>query len=176
MIDVAKLYFIKGDAGDLTILDLFSDDVQLYFPKFGTRIGKNEIVAFIQGLMGDLGGLKHEVEHYNYIALGNTVVVEGAESGVMKNGSQWPVEGRSEGRFCNVFEFQKKRLTMAADPARVIGAQWLNRAVSAYFNYLAVPGNLKLLSGFRKPYADTGVRISGNAASEIGCNGLASGG
>jgi len=119
MIEIAKLYFTKGDAGDLTILDLFSDDVQLYFPKFGTRTGKNEVVAFIQGLMGNLGGLKHDVEQYTYIAVGNTVVVEGTESGVMKNGSHWPVEGRSEGRFCNVFDFSNdliSRVHIYVDP------------------------------------------------------------
>lgn len=119
MINTAKLYFIKGDAGDLTILDLFSDDVQLYFPKFGTRTGKQEVIAFIQGLMGNLGTLKHEVERYNYIAVGNTVVVEGTESGLMKDGSQWPVAGRSEGRFCNVFEFTNdliSRVHIYVDP------------------------------------------------------------
>lgn len=119
MIEIAKLYFIKGDAGDLTILDLFSDDVQLYFPKFGTRTGKNEVVAFIQGLMGNLGDLKHDVEKYTYIAVGNTLVVEGIESGMMKNGSPWPVEGRSEGRFCNVFEFSNdliSRVHIYVDP------------------------------------------------------------
>ena len=35
------------------------------------------------------------------------------------------------------------------EPIRVQG-QWLTRVVSGYFNYHAVPGNLKLLSGFRK--------------------------
>ena len=35
------------------------------------------------------------------------------------------------------------------EPIRMQG-QWLNRVVSGYFNYYAVPGNLVRLSGFRK--------------------------
>lgn len=35
------------------------------------------------------------------------------------------------------------------EPIRAQG-QWLTRMASGYFNYHAVPGNLKLLSGFRK--------------------------
>ncbi|MDF5890248.1 hypothetical protein P4A93_01175 [Pseudomonas syringae pv. syringae] len=34
------------------------------------------------------------------------------------------------------------------EPVRVVG-QWLNRVVSVYFNYYAVPGNLMRLGGFR---------------------------
>ncbi|WP_406227060.1 nuclear transport factor 2 family protein [Pseudomonas siliginis] len=106
LIEITKQYFLKGDAGDMTILDLFTDGVQFYFPKFGTRTGKDQVIAFVQGLMGQLEKLEHNVESYNYIANGQTVVVEGTEKGVAKNGAHWPAEGNaSEGRFCNVFEF-----------------------------------------------------------------------
>jgi len=110
-IEMAKQYFLKGDAGDQTILNMFTDNVQLYFPKFGTRSGKGEVIAFIRGLLGKLESLKHEVDTYNYIASGNLVVVEGTESGVMKDGTTWPVAGGSEGRFCNVFEFDGDLIT-----------------------------------------------------------------
>lgn len=119
LIDITKLYFGKADAGDPSILELFSDDVQLFFPKFGTRTGKEQVVAFVQGLMSQLDSLKHDVDTYNYIASGRIVVVEGTESGVAKNGEHWPVAGRSEGRFCNVFEFTGtliSRLHIYVDP------------------------------------------------------------
>ncbi|QVW21903.1 nuclear transport factor 2 family protein [Pseudomonas hormoni] len=119
LIDITKLYFGKADAGDPSILDLFSDDVQLFFPKFGTRTGKEQVVAFVQGLMSKLNSLKHDIDTYNYIASGRIVVVEGTESGVAKNGENWPVDGRSEGRFCNVFEFTGtliSRLHIYVDP------------------------------------------------------------
>lgn len=119
LIEITKLYFAKADAGDASILELFSDDVQLFFPKFGTRKGKEQVVAFVQGLMTQLDSLKHDTETYNYIASGPIVVVEGTESGIAKNGKHWPVDGRSEGRFCNVFEFKGSlisRLHIYVDP------------------------------------------------------------
>ncbi|HTN04106.1 MAG TPA: hypothetical protein VL132_19605 [Planctomycetaceae bacterium] len=50
---------------------------------------------------------------------GDHVIVEGFESGVMADGTPWPVEGRSEGRFANVFEFDGdliKRVHIYVDP------------------------------------------------------------
>jgi hypothetical protein len=35
-----KQYFISADAGQPDVLDLFTDEVQIYFPKFGSRKGK----------------------------------------------------------------------------------------------------------------------------------------
>lgn len=119
LIEITKLYFGKADAGDPSILDLFSEDVQLFFPKFGTRTGKAKVIEFVQGLMSKLDSLNHDVETYNYVANGQIVVVEGTESGVAKNGQHWPVEGISEGRFCNVFEFTGtliSRLHIYVDP------------------------------------------------------------
>ncbi|SMQ30406.1 Ketosteroid isomerase-related protein [Pseudomonas helmanticensis] len=119
LIEITKLYFGKADVGDPSILDLFSDDVQLFFPKFGTRTGKAQVVEFVQGLMSKLESLKHDVGTYNFIASGQIVVVEGTESGVAKNGEHWPVEGKSDGRFCNVFEFSGtliSRLHIYVDP------------------------------------------------------------
>ncbi|TFW09949.1 nuclear transport factor 2 family protein [Oxalobacteraceae bacterium OM1] len=111
LIALTKQYFVKGDAGDPSVLEMFSDQVQVYFPKFGTRTGKAAVLNFVQGLLGNLQSLTHAVESYNYLVVGNTVVVEGTESGVMRDGTSWPVEGRSEGRFCNVFEFDGDLIT-----------------------------------------------------------------
>jgi len=105
-IALAKEYFRKGDTGDTTIINMFSDDVEFYFPKFGTRSGKAAVGAFVQGLLGQVQSLQHYPDEYNYIASGDFVVVEGWESGVAKDGTAWPVTGRSDGRFCNVFRFR----------------------------------------------------------------------
>jgi ketosteroid isomerase-like protein len=101
-----KNYFRKGDAGDAALLDMFTDDIELYFPKFGTRTGKAAVAAFVQGLLGRVQSLRHDPDQYTYIASGDFVVVEGSESGVMTDGTTWPVPGRSDGRFCNVFRFR----------------------------------------------------------------------
>jgi ketosteroid isomerase-like protein len=105
-VDMVKEYFRKGDAGDATIIDMFTDDVELYFPKFGTRSGKQGVGAFVQGLLGAVKGLQHYEDEYTYIAAGDFVVVEGRESGVTKDGTPWPVKGRTDGHFCNVFRFR----------------------------------------------------------------------
>lgn len=105
-IERVKDYFRKGDAGDITIVDMFTDDVELYFPKFGTRTGKRAIADFVQGLMRHLQSIQHYPDRYTYIASADFLVVEGWESGLSKDGIIWPVPGRSEGRFCNVFRFR----------------------------------------------------------------------
>lgn len=105
-IALAKEYFRKGDAGDPTILDMFTSDVEIYFPKFGIRSGKEGVGTFVQGLLGQVQSLKHYPDDYNYVAAGDFVVVEGYESGVAKDGTAWPSPGRSDGRFCNVFRFR----------------------------------------------------------------------
>ena len=106
-----KDYFRKGDAGDATLLEIFTDDIELYFPKFGTRTGKAAVAAFVQGLLGQVQSLRHYPDRYTYVASGDFVVVEGWESGVMKDGTAWPVPGRSDGRFCNVFRFRGDRVS-----------------------------------------------------------------
>lgn len=110
-IAIVKEYFRKGDAGDATIIDMFSDDIELYFPKFGTRVGKQAVGAFVQGLLGHVQHLKHYQDDYTYICAGDVVVVEGWESGVLKDGTAWPVKGRTDGRFCNVFRFRGDQIS-----------------------------------------------------------------
>lgn len=105
-IAIAKEYFRRGDAGDATIINMFTDDVEFYFPKFGTRSGKAAVGAFVRGLLSQVQSLQHYQDEYTYIASGDFVVVEGWESGVAKGGAAWPVKGRSDGRFCNVFRFR----------------------------------------------------------------------
>jgi ketosteroid isomerase-like protein len=110
-IALIKEYFRRGDAGDPAILDMFTDDVELRFPKFGQRSGKAAVAAFAQGLLGQLKSLKHYPDDYTYIADGDFVVAEGWETGELKDGSPWPVAGRSDGKFCNVFRFRGRLIS-----------------------------------------------------------------
>lgn len=61
-----------------------------YFPKFGTRTGKEAVGTFIQRLLGQVQSLQHYPDVYSYIAAGDVVVAEGFESGVAKDGGRWP--------------------------------------------------------------------------------------
>jgi hypothetical protein len=117
--EVAVQYFRLVDAGDPAVIDLFVDDAQMFYPKFGYARGKAEIGAFARGLSRGVSRLHHEIDDFNVIAIGEYVVVEGAEHGLTSSGIDFP-DGRSSfGVFCNVFEFEGaliKRVHIYVDP------------------------------------------------------------
>ena len=116
---IVKSYFEKIDHGDESITDIMTDDVQTYFPKFGVSVGKAEFMEAAKGLMGSLRSLRHDFDRMTLHFAGDHVIVEGFESGVMADGTPWPVPGKSEGRFANVFEFEGqliKRVFIYVDP------------------------------------------------------------
>ncbi len=118
-ISVAMDYFRKLDAGDPSMMELLTDDIQMYFPKFGVGYGKAEVGRAAQGMMSSLRKIEHDFERMNILVAGDHVVVEGFEGGISSDGKPWPVEGRSEGRYCNVFQFDGlkiKRLHIYVDP------------------------------------------------------------
>ena len=46
LVEIAIEYFKKVDAGDPSYLDLFSENVDFFFPKFGQAKGKDVLVEF----------------------------------------------------------------------------------------------------------------------------------
>jgi len=112
-------YFEKVDAGDASFLGLFDDNVEFFFPKFGTTRGKDSLIAFAGKMGASLGSIWHDIPGFNFIVSGQTVVVEGQEGGTMKDGTTWPDGDVSQGRFCSVFEFSGDLITrmyIYADP------------------------------------------------------------
>lgn len=83
-------YYQKVDAGDPSLIELFTDDVQFYFPKYGTARGKAAIVTFAERFGREIKSIGHDLDHFNYVASGNQVVVEGTASGVTQSGISWP--------------------------------------------------------------------------------------
>ena len=120
------LEFLKaGDNGGVTstggsVLDLFADDAQLYFPNWGLATGKEQISRFLS----DLGGtLKHAEHHYaqiNWVFSADTVVCEGTSHGEHRDGpwrASMPEWGA--GRWCDVFEIRDwkiQRIFVYLDP------------------------------------------------------------
>lgn len=49
--------------------------------------------------------------YFNFIVSGKNLVVEGQEGGVMRDGTHWPDNQISSGRFCSVFEFSDNLIT-----------------------------------------------------------------
>jgi ketosteroid isomerase-like protein len=123
---VALEYLKAFDRGGVTsdganILDLFADDAQVYFPKWGLANGKAEIGR----LFGDVGGtLKSIVHHYaefNWILSGSdTFACEGTSHGEHRDGP-WRAGAPDwgAGRWCDVFEvrdFKIQRIFIYLDP------------------------------------------------------------
>ena len=112
-------YFKKIDNGDSTYLELFTDDVDFFFPKFGQKKGKKALIEFGNRIGSSLISIWHDIDGFKIIKADNKVVVEGQEGGVMSDGTPWPDNNISIGRFCSVFEFNGKfisRMYIYVDP------------------------------------------------------------
>ncbi|MGV9703205.1 nuclear transport factor 2 family protein [Streptomyces sp. NPDC003483] len=108
--EVAIRYFRLVDSADPAILDLFTDDAQMFFPKFGIATGKDQIAAFAQGFASQIASIQHDIPGFNIISSGNYVVTEGSVHGTTTSGVAFPDGTSSYGLFCNVFEFEGKRI------------------------------------------------------------------
>ncbi len=108
---VALEYLKAYDHGGVTstggsILDLFADDAQVYFPKWGLAHGK----AQIGQLFGEVGGrgksITHDYAGFNWIFTGGDLFAcEGTSHGEHADGP-WRagVPEWGAGRWCDVFE------------------------------------------------------------------------
>src|SRR5258708_410601 len=80
---VALEYLKAFDHGGVTstggsILDLFADDAQVYFPKWGIAEGKAEIGKMFAEVGGTLKAIKHDYSSFNWVfSGGDTIVAEG---------------------------------------------------------------------------------------------------
>ncbi len=91
-----------------SILDLFADDAQVYFPKWGIANGKKEIGKLFGDVGGTLKSIRHDYSSFNWIFSGSDMVVcEGTSSGRHRNGP-WRagVPEWGAGRWCDVFEIR----------------------------------------------------------------------
>jgi len=99
-------YYRRADAGRSDVLDLFTDDFELYFPKFGVSRGKTAFGEFATGLLATLQSIAHDQARLSFITSGHTVVVEGTTRGVTRDGTAWEGGKTPGGRFCSVFAFR----------------------------------------------------------------------
>lgn len=47
-IAVAREYFVRVDQGRPDILELFQEDAEIYFPKFGFGLGRNSFLKWLK--------------------------------------------------------------------------------------------------------------------------------
>ena len=110
LVEVAKEYFRRMDAGREDVVDLFTEDVQIYFPKFGVASGKTAIFDLAARLLATLNEISHDVDRLTCVVQGDMVVTEGMTRGVTKSGVAWAGGETPGGRFCNVFHFRDGRI------------------------------------------------------------------
>ena len=129
---VALEYLKRLDRGE-NIFDLFADDAQVYFPKWGLANGRAEFEKMFSDLGSILSAIRHDYAYLNYIVQGDHVVVEGTSYGVTADGVEWRAGVTLAGRWCDVFEirdFKIQRVFIYLDPdyasADTARYPWLN--------------------------------------------------
>jgi ketosteroid isomerase-like protein len=91
-----------------SLLDLFADDAQVYFPKWGVANGKAEIVTLLTEFGPTLKSIKHDYDHFVWTTSGEgRIAVEGTSSGEHVDG---PWVGA---RWCDVFEIKGGKIQRA---------------------------------------------------------------
>ncbi|AXW87528.1 hypothetical protein AU509_15435 [Lonsdalea britannica] len=118
-IEIVRRYFREVDARSATLLDLFTEDVEFFFPKFGAMRGKAALALFATRIARDAATLSHDIDGLVFTVDGDRIVVEGREWGVTAEGRAWPDGDISQGRFATVFEFDGllvKRAFIYVDP------------------------------------------------------------
>jgi hypothetical protein len=142
---VALEYLKAFDNGGVTstgggILELFADDAQVYFPKWGLANGVEEIGRCFGEVGSMLKSIRHDYAAFNWIfSGGDTLVAEGTSYGEHRDGPwractpEW-----GAGRWCDVFEIRDwkiQRCFIYLDPdyaaQDTVRYPWLAAAVPA---------------------------------------------
>src|SRR5712691_6021737 len=109
-IALAREYFIRSDRGRPDVVDLLHDDVEIYYPKFGLRVGREAFFELVQPFAGSLEYIRHDYDTLTFMPSGDYVVVEGTSKGKL-SGTEWSGGKTPGGRFCNVFKFRGGRIS-----------------------------------------------------------------
>jgi hypothetical protein len=89
-----------------SILDLFADDAQVFFPKWGVATGKDEIGRLFTDVGGTIMAVKHDYATFNWVMTGtDTFACEGTSYGKHRDGG-WRAGMTHAGRWCDVFEIR----------------------------------------------------------------------
>src|SRR6058998_3991726 len=97
-IALAREYFIRADQGRRDVLDLFHEDAEIYFPKFGFGFGRQSLFEMVKGFEGALESIQHDYDSFTFIPAGDYLIVEGTSRGRM-SGKSWAGGETPGGRF-----------------------------------------------------------------------------
>jgi ketosteroid isomerase-like protein len=102
--------FMRADQGSPDVLELFHEDAEVCFPKFGFGFGRNSFLEIVKGFEGTLESIQHDYDRLTFIPSADYLVVEGTSQGRM-SGKSWAGGKTPGGRFCNVFKFRDGRIS-----------------------------------------------------------------
>ena len=109
-IAAVKEYFRRGDAGEFAT-ELFAQDFQFYFPKYGVGRGATAFFEMAGGMRSQVvQRAAHHIDELLFIEQGNRVAVEGTTEGTDVHGVDWHGGRTRGGRFCSVFVFGQNGL------------------------------------------------------------------
>jgi len=119
-LEYLKAFDNKGQTSNGgSIIDLFADDAQVFFPKWGLATGKKQIQQLFNDFGGGIKSILHDYATFNWIMTDTDVfAVEGTSHGEHKHG-QWRAGVTHAGRWCDVFEvrdFLIQRCFIYLDP------------------------------------------------------------
>jgi hypothetical protein len=87
-IRIPREYFMRSDQGRPDILELFHEDAEIYFPKFGFGFGRQSFLEMVKGFEGSLEYIQHDYDSFTFIPSGDYLIVEGTSQGRM-SGKAW---------------------------------------------------------------------------------------
>ncbi len=96
-----------------SILDLFSEDATVYFPKWGVAHGHEEIGRLFADVGETIIEIRHRYDAVRWVLTGSDLLAaEGESQGVHRDGAWNAGEPESgPGRWCDVFEFDRGRIS-----------------------------------------------------------------
>lgn len=109
-IEIAREYFVRADQGRPDVLELFHEDAEIYFPKFGFGSGRQSLFEMVKGFEGALEFIRHDYDGLTFVPAGDCLVVEGTSQGRI-SGKSWEGGRTPGGRFCNIFRFRGSRIS-----------------------------------------------------------------
>ena len=124
---VAESYLKSLDAGGVSpttglgLFDHFSDDAEVFFPKWGVAKGKEEVIKMFTDVGGTLKSIKHNYDGFTWYMNGtDSFAVEGTSEGEHRDGPWMADQPKwGAGRFCDCFTVKDgkiSRLFIYLDP------------------------------------------------------------
>lgn len=73
-IESINAHFQRVDRQDPSMIDLFTEDAEMWFPKYGDAKGKPDIERFAEVLSAHLRSLTHAIDEFRYYVRGDVIV------------------------------------------------------------------------------------------------------